>query len=171
MILLAGIGIAAAVERFRWIGVFVFVAAAQLGVQAWQLNTTYAADRRNPYVYAQTSADLVNLVDRVNGVARASANGDQTIIKVITGNGDYWPLPWYLRRYQNVGWYDKAPADAFAPIMIVQQKLDARYDEKSEHKWIMAGMTELRPKVFLELYVEMELWKKYLATVPRAKDD
>ena len=92
------------------------------------------------------------------------------MVKVITPDGDYWPLPWYLRRFKSVGWYDKVPDDPFAPIMIVSAQLDARYDEKSDKKWIMVGLTELRPGKFLELYVEAELWKKYVASLPRERE-
>jgi hypothetical protein len=91
-------------------------------------------------------------------------------MKVVSPESEYWPLPWYLRRFKHVGWYDKLPEDPFAPIVIVSSKLDARLDDKSERKWIMAGLTELRPGKFLELYVELELWKKYVATLPRNRD-
>ena len=51
--------------------------------------------------------------------------------------------------------------------MIASSKLDARLDEKSDRKWIMAGLSELRPGNYLELYVELELWKKFVETLPR----
>jgi hypothetical protein len=54
--------------------------------------------------------------------------------------------------------------------MIVGAEVDARLDEKSDKKWIMVGYTELRPQKFLELYVEAELWKKYVATLPPSRD-
>ena len=88
------------------------------------------------------------------------------IVKVIAPNSDYGPLPWYLRRFKHVGWYDALPGDPFAPIIVVSSKLDARLDGVSDKKWVMAGMFEQRPAVFLELYVELELWKKYVATLP-----
>ena len=34
----------------------------------------------------------------------------------------------------------------------------------------MAGLYELRPGTFLELYVETELWKKFVATLPRESE-
>jgi hypothetical protein len=54
--------------------------------------------------------------------------------------------------------------------VVVASKLDARLDDKSDRKWIMAGLTELRPGKFFELYVELELWKKYVETLPRERD-
>ena len=191
MILLAGVGAAALVEFFRGRALKVVVVLVLLGstiqlswqaVRAsfgvrlkrerddgharWVLDT----DWRNPYVYAQTVPDLLKLVQRAEGLARVAPTGYETIVKVMAPDSDYWPLPWYLRRFQHLGWYDKLPEDPFAPIVVVSSKLDARLDEKSDRKWIMAGLTELRPGVFFELYVELELWKKYVETLPRNRD-
>jgi len=176
MILLAGVGAAALVEFFRARPLKYAVVAALLGLtaqlswQAWRASFVYPADRRNPYVYAQTVPDVLNLVHRTEGLARVSPAGYETVLKIIAPENDYWPLPWYLRRFKHLGWYEKIPDDPFAPIVMVASKLDARLDEKSDRKWIMAGITELRPGRFFELYVESELWKKYVETLPRQTD-
>jgi hypothetical protein len=82
----------------------------------------------------------------------------------------YWPLPWSLRAFEKVGWYEALPEDPYAPIVIASASLGAALDEKSDKRWIMAGYYELRPRVFLELYVELELWKQFVATLPRDVD-
>lgn len=176
MILLAGIGAAALVEFCRpraakiLAGTILFALTLQLSWQAWRASVVYAADRRNPYVYAQTVPDLLNLVQRIDGIARVAPAGYETVVKIIAPGSDYWPLPWYLRRFEHVGWYDKVPEDPFAPIIGVASKMDARLDERSDRKWIMVGLSELRPGIFFELYVELELWKKYVSTLPRERD-
>ena len=176
MILLAGVGAAALVEFFRARPLKVVVVMALLGLtaqlswQAWRASFVYPTDRRNPYVYAQTVPDLLNLVHRAEGLARVAPTGYETIVKIIAPDSDYWPLPWYLRRFKHLGWYEKLPDDPFAPIVVVASKLDARLDDKSDRKWIMVGLTELRPGKFFELYVELELWKKYVETLPRERD-
>jgi uncharacterized protein (TIGR03663 family) len=176
MILLAGVGAAALLEMIRaralkLVAVAALVAlAGQLCWQAWRASFVYFADRRNPYVYAQTAPDLLNLVQRTEGLARVAPAGHETVVKVIAPDSDYWPLPWYLRRFRHVGWYEKLPDDPFAPIIVVSSKLDARLDDQSGRKWIMVGLTELRPGKFFEQYVELELWKKYVETLPRARD-
>jgi hypothetical protein len=142
----------------------------QLSWQAWRASFVYPADRRNPYVYAQTVPDLLSLVQRTEGIARVAPAGYDTIVKIIAPNSDYWPLPWYLRRFRHLGWYEILPDDPFAPIVVVSSKLDAQLDEKSGRKWIMVGLFELRPGNFFELYVELELWKKYVETLPRERD-
>lgn len=176
MILLAGVG---AAELIRWCRrpIFKIVMAAilvaltlQLTWQSWGANFKYAADPRNPYVYAQTSPDLLKLTERIKGIAHVAPTDYQTIVKVITPDNDYWPMPWYLRRFKNVGWYDHMPDDPFAPVMVVSTQFNARLDDKSDRKWIMAGIYALRPGRFFELYVELELWKKYVETLPPPTD-
>jgi uncharacterized protein (TIGR03663 family) len=176
MILLAGVGAAALIENFRSRSVkigmvaLVLALAAQLSWQSWRASFVYSSDRRNPYVYAQTVPDILNLVQRADGLARVSPGGFETILKVIAPQSDYWPLPWYLRRFKNIGWYENLPDEPLAPVMIVAANLAAQLDEQSERKWIMAGITELRPGKFFELYVELELWKKYVETLPPPAD-
>jgi uncharacterized protein (TIGR03663 family) len=176
MILLAGVGASALMDFFRGRPMRLVVVAtlvvltAQLSWQAWRASFVYPTDRRNPYAYAQTVPDLMNLVHRAEGLARVAPAGFETIVKIIAPDSDYWPLPWYLRRFKHLGWYEKLPDDPFAPIVVVASKLNARLDDKSDRKWIMAGLTELRPGRFFELYVELELWKKYVETLPRKQD-
>lgn len=176
MILLAGAGAAALLQlcRARALRYLVLLGLGGLAIQlAWQshrASVEFATDRRNPYVYAQTSQDVLNLVAKIEGVARVNAAGADTLVKVIAPGSEYWPLPWYLRRLHQIGWYEALPDDPLAPIVVVASQFDARLDEKSGKKWVMAGMTELRPKVFLELYVELELWTKYVATLPREEE-
>jgi uncharacterized protein (TIGR03663 family) len=182
-ILLAGVGAAAFVDfvRLRALKVVLVMVllelSAGLSLQAWRASITAwgtslqaAAYRRNPYVYAQTVPDVITLVQRIEGLARVAPTGHSTIVKVIAPESGYWPLPWELRRFKHVGWYDTLPDDPFASIVVVSSKLNAQLDEKSARKWIMAGISQLRPGNFLELYVEFELWKKYVVTLPREPD-
>lgn len=167
MILLAGVGAAALLRsvtrRFLRLalGLLLLAGAGHLAWQARLANTAYAADPRNPYVYAQTSPDLLKLVRQVEALAQVHPQGLQMLVKVIAPDGDYWPLPWYLRNLKQIGWWDQVPADPFAPVMIVAANLHAGLDEKKTHA--MVGYFQLRPQVFLELYVELPLWQAYLA--------
>lgn len=176
MILLAGIGAAALLEWFRGralklcFGAILLALTAHLAWQSGRASFIYPADRRNPYVYAQTVPDILDLVTKAEGIARVAPDGFDTVVKVIAPASDYWPLPWYLRRFNHIGWFDQLPADPFSPIVIVSSRFNARLDEKSDKKWIMTGFSELRPGTFLEVYVELELWKKYVETLPREAD-
>ncbi len=177
VILLAGVGATALLNACRQralkvaFGTVVLLLTAQLGAQAWRASFVFSADRRNPYVYAQTVPNILELVQKAEGVARVAPAGRDTVVKVIAADGDYWPLPWYLRRFPQTGWYEKIPDDPFAPIVVVSSQLGAQLDERSNRKWIMAGLFELRPGKFFELYVELDLWRKYVETLPRNRDE
>lgn len=175
IILLAGVGAGVLIESLRHTITRVMmiamlgVGALYLGVQAWLLTREFPTDLRNPYVYAQTSPHARELVARVTAIGRVAPEGFSTVLKVASPES-YWPLPWSLREFKNVGWYDELPADPYAPIVLCSAKLDAKLDDKSEKRWIMTGYYELRPNVFLELYVERGLWEKFVATLPREVD-
>jgi hypothetical protein len=171
-ILLAGVGAsvlyrACASQAWRLATIaLVSVGAAHLAWQSWRTDTAFAADPRNPYVYAQTSSDLLNLVKQVEGLAAVDPRGHKLVIKVMATEGDYWPLPWYLRRFEQAGWWDYLPEDPYAPIMVVSANLHAALDEKKTH--LMVGYFQLRPQIFLELYVQLDLWREWLARRPIA---
>jgi len=174
-ILLAGIGAAALLRLCRTrltqglLATLLGVGMLHLAAQSWLLSQSFLTDLRNPYVYAQTSPHARELVARVEAMARVAPDGHETVVKVIAPES-YWPLPWYFRQFQRIGWYGEMPADPFAPIVLTSAKLAAALDDKSDKKWIMTGYYELRPNVFLELYVERGLWEKFVATLPRDLD-
>lgn len=183
MILLAGAGAAALARGCGkpWCGraavtLALLLAAGQLGWQAWRGN--FAIDRsgvpfcdrdKNPYVYSQTALDALRLVDTVNGVAQTSPQGYGTVAEVMSPES-YWPLPWYLRRFRHIGFFDEIPAQPPAPIMIVSATLHGDFDQKPGATHLMAGYFELRPNVFFELYVQTNLWAGYVKNRPPEKD-
>ncbi|NOS70316.1 MAG: TIGR03663 family protein [Verrucomicrobia bacterium] len=174
-ILLAGIGAAVLIKLCRntvawaFIVALLLAAVTHLAIQSWRASVTFAASPRNPYVYAHTSIHVRELIQRVEAIARVSPDGLATPVKIIAPES-YWPLPWYLRDFSKAGWWDVLPSDPFAPIMLVSARLDAKLDDKSAKAYIMAEFYELRPNVFIELYVERRLWEKFVATLPKDRD-
>jgi uncharacterized protein (TIGR03663 family) len=114
MILLAGFGAATlfGVTRNVWgkcaVGVALLAATWQLGWQMCRVNFRYPADARNPYVYAQTTPDLLNLVQRVEQLAAAHPGGRAMLVAVIGEPENVWPLPWYFRKLTQVGYWQNA---------------------------------------------------------------
>lgn len=166
MLLLAGVG-AMTLLQFspsrvvKFAAIFLLlIGAAHLSLQAWQAGTIYSTDRRNPYIYAQTSPDILNLVAKIKDLEAASKEKNHLLIKTMAPGSEYWPLPYYLRNFDNTGWYSEIPSDPYAPIMIVSADLKANLDKNKTH--LMVGLFELRPKIFFELYVERDLWLAYL---------
>lgn len=179
MILLAGLGAAALLAWARRHAASARVAAGlalvgifvHLGVQGWRAGHTYESVRGHPYAHSPTVPGAIELADRVKAIAAVSADGVRTPVKVIAPESDYWPLPWYLRQLRAVWWLDAIPADPYAPIIVVAARLQAGLDDRSTKRYLSVGFYELRPREFFELYVEFELWKRFVATLPRPKDD
>ncbi|MDB6109368.1 MAG: hypothetical protein JWR69_1118 [Pedosphaera sp.] len=171
MILLAGVGAVAIIQWLPQRGLklaatlLLLAGAGQLAGQAWSASFKYCADPRNPYVYAQTSSNFLELVTQLDALAAVKSPGRQTVVKVMSPGSDFWPLPWYLRQFDHVGWWGEMPADPFAPVMIVSTKFNASLETKKTH--VMVGLFKLRPDAFLELYVELDLWRAYLESRPK----
>src|SRR4029453_1720280 len=114
---LAGIGFATLVETtrsraFRSVLVATLMLASfNLGWQAWRAAVTYAADPRNPYVYAQTVPDAVRMATRIRDLSSYHELGLRMQVSVIASPYEQWPLPWYLRSMPNVGYWP-APSEA-----------------------------------------------------------
>jgi len=174
-ILMAGVGAAALVQMMkgRWrrvvVAVVLSAAAGQLAFQAWRAAFPYCADRQNPYVYAHTSPDIRRLVRTVEALAAVHPQSYQVVVKVMAPGRDYWPLPWYLRRFKHVGWWDHVPPDPDAPIVIAGTKFGAALGDRPGQTW--AGLYELRPLNFLELHVDSNLWAQYLKSGWRPSDE
>lgn len=167
-ILLAGVGAGVLWQAARSVParaavlLLLLCGAAHLGWQAQQANWRHYASRENPWVFAHTSPDLLELVDLVKRVIQAG-DGPRTLIHVVARGGDYWPLPWYLRACERVGWWDEsaaAPGLGHAPVVITSAGLKPPGLDEATH--IHAGYFQLRPRVFLELHVERGLWERHL---------
>jgi len=167
-ILLAGVGagvlwqLARTVRARSLVSLVLLAGLAHLGGQAQRLNWAYPASRANPWVYAHTAEDLGNLLDLVQEVARAG-DGPRTIIQVAARGGDYWPLPWSLRAFEQTGWWD-ADGELMdlegTPIVIASAGL--KLPGVSEASHVHAGFFQLRPRVFLEVRVERALWERHV---------
>jgi uncharacterized protein (TIGR03663 family) len=153
-ILLAGVGAVALVAGLRGRrlkmagGIILWMGAAQLAFLAWQsaVNVKYSANPRNPWVYAQTLPNFLELADKVDAVAEASPDDGALRINVIAPDSDYWPLPWYLRRYGGAGYFENVPgfskfaADGIQDADAFVRKVRAKADPVSAFL-LDAGLT------------------------------
>jgi uncharacterized protein (TIGR03663 family) len=90
---------------------------------SWNACFKYAADIRNPYVYAHTGRDAMNLVAEIERAAKEKAGQGMydVPIAIVSPPSDYWPLPFYLRKFNAVGYWstvDEIPS-AFKPHVLV----------------------------------------------------
>jgi len=136
-----------------------------LGVQSWQASVRYGADPRNPYAYLHTSPDFLRLVQRVAELSALHADRERMLIRVVADPYDQWPLPWYLRRMERVGYWPRAeevgPLEG-TPLVIASQDQAGAVDAALGGRYV-SEMYGLRPAVFLTVFIEPGLWERYLA--------
>lgn len=172
MIVLAGIGAAALVRAARGtpakvaLVMVIAVAAVNLGWQARSLNFKYFAEVENPYAYVHTSKDFLNLVKRVDELAKVSLKKKDMLVTVVVSPEsvhDMWPLPWYLRRYSQVGYFSTGdvPTNLNAEVTISSGDM-AEAVMVAYGPGLGMSMFSLRPNVFLTLVVRPDLWEAFL---------
>ncbi|KPK77988.1 MAG: hypothetical protein AMJ79_01435 [Phycisphaerae bacterium SM23_30] len=167
MIILAGVGAAALVRMMPFIAgraaicLLLIAGVAQLTYQSYRVSFRFFDDPRNPYVYAHTISDTVRLAKLIQDTASAHPAGNNIPIKVIAEPDNYWPLPWYFRRFGRVGYWHERPAQIQAPIVIASDSLRPPVEKNlpGAYHYEIFG---LRPNVILHVYIQKDLWDAYL---------
>ena len=175
MILLGAVGVLVIIKsvsnvRVRALIWLVLAAGVvHLGWEAYRANYIYYADSRNPYVYAHPTNDVFTVVERVDEISAAYRERRNMYIEVICPGGDYWPLPWYLRSYDNVRWENEVDEGVpVAPVIIASASVEPAllrklYElpppgERNLYVPLFDTKSWLRPDVELRGYVTKELW-------------
>lgn len=130
---------------------------AHLGLQARRSIGLFAADARNPLAYVQTVPDLLKAPARLEALTTTA--GRPLSIKVM--GEEYWPLPWYLRSYPDIGYWNEAPAHPDADVIISTAGLEEALEPALRQDY-SAEYIGLRPGVVLLLRTRLELWETYV---------
>jgi uncharacterized protein (TIGR03663 family) len=179
MILLAGVGAVVLVRLLpnvlpRLIIIcLLFESSLHLLWQSYLSNYVYYSDSRNPYVYAHPTDEVFTVVERIEEMARIHPDGYRMHIQVICPGKDYWPLPWYLRRfeYDTIDWWESVDNSiASAPLIIASPEVEAALTNKLyaltpvQERQIYLFLFDapyyiwLRPKIKLLGFVRKDLW-------------
>jgi hypothetical protein len=143
--------------------------SAHLLWQAVAASFRFAADPRNPYVYAQTGTDVLEVAARLSALAESHAAGRAMPLQIVTRQNP-WPLPWYLRRLTGVEWWNGvSDAARVAPVVVVTPDLEPAlvrrlYDvpppgERELYVSVFGREMQLRPGVELRAYASATLWE------------
>jgi len=108
------------------------VVSGMLLIQTWRVTRTYAADARNPFAYVHSSPD----VRKYRALVEA-ARGRLPHEPVRVISEEYWPLPWYFRGLDGIGYWARVPEDCDGSLVIasagladtVRSRLHGGYDE------------------------------------------
>ena len=75
---------------------------------------------------------------------------------------DYWPLPWYLRRLENVGYWNRIAGNPDADIIITLPSLESDLVARLEKSYVR-NFYGLRPEILLLVLVEENLWETFMS--------
>jgi hypothetical protein len=145
------------------------LALSHLGWQSYQLNFQKYSDVSNPYVYAHPVTDVFKIVNKLEQLASHHKDGHQLYIQIIAEDSDYWPLPWYLRKFDRIGWWNKVDFESVsAPIIITQPVMVDKLIKKlyelpppgQRHLYLplFDDYTELRPGKEFRGYIRKDLF-------------
>lgn len=143
-----------------------------IGWGTWQLSeqtalttdTRFNADRRNPWVYAHPSRRVAELGDRLDEMASIHPQGFEMPVQIYDA-GNYWPVPWYLRRLERVGYFPHLPTENVrGPVILIEAHMDdeARLWDRLEDTHSGPHYVGVRPDHTLAMYVEKDLWDAYI---------
>ncbi|MDF7807119.1 TIGR03663 family protein [Pontiellaceae bacterium B12219] len=121
----------------------------------------YAADYHNPYVYAHTSPDFKNLVKRIDNLVAVSPKGNNVYIQVIAKPDSTWPLPFYLRKFPNIGYWTDAQE---VPGEIKPDLIITPPDFETDPEDFLTEYYGLRPDTLLAIHIDSNLWKAFIKT-------
>jgi uncharacterized protein (TIGR03663 family) len=152
--LLCGLGVEGLWNQFataggRWsvgIGVAALVLAA--GQQTKTLAFDFPADEINPLAYAHTTADILNLPARIQEICHERKISSPRIAVVAK---DAWPLPWYLRKFANTGYWQPEQETGAADFFITPTGVDGQLARRL--KDFRPEFFGTRPNVLLILWI------------------
>ncbi len=159
--LLCGLGVEGVCLQFtstagRWIAaVAVTLLVLAAGQQTKTLAFDFPADEKNPLAYAHTTADILNLPMRLAEISRDRKLSAPRIAVVAK---DAWPLPWYLRKFSQVGYWQPGQATGAADFFITPTDVDGQ---------LAAQLNDFRPEFFgVRPNVLLILWIPPAAPAP-----
>lgn len=162
--LLAGFSLISMTRWKTWqIALSTICIVVALGLQFRQTRWAtgrFEIDQRNAYAYVPTSRDIESVERWLNQLAA----GDPARIEPIAVVGSYyWPLPWYLRDFEAIGFWQDASDPTLARCGVVfalPEELDAVSAKLGNTH--TGFPRSLRTNVVVTLYLRNDLWKQWI---------
>jgi uncharacterized protein (TIGR03663 family) len=109
----------------------------------------YTSESQNPFSYSSTSPDLERLPLRLNHVAATATANKPFIVAVVSK--DYWPLPWTLRSFNHVGYFDQLPETLEVSAVISSLEYAPTVAKQLGKNWVQE-FVGLRQDVLIVLF-------------------
>ena len=141
----------------KLIGIILAIAATiTLAYQSYELNFVHYDDEDEAYIYAHTSREFLDLMQKVNYYAVKSGKGLDAKVEVVSP--DYWPMVWYLRDYKQANFHGHL-VDTQDAEMIIMKKNDQDQEAIRRYgaRFVYTDQYHLRSGVDLVLLVRRDL--------------
>jgi len=115
----------------------------------------FPADGKNPYAYAHTGEDLLRLPVRLEKLSRENKISDPRIAVVAA---DAWPLPWYLRKFSQAGFWQPGQETGAADFFITTTDVSGALAQRLKN--FRPEYFGARPNVLLILWSPLPLENK-----------
>lgn len=123
-------------------------------------NGRFASDGRNPFACVPTRRNIEGVGEWLQQVAKVAPGGTVEPIGVV--GREYWPLPWYLRPFDTIGYWPQDPPAKIAglPVVFVMPEAESAATEclQANHMALPRG---LRDNVSVTLYLRNDLWQAW----------
>ena len=140
--------------------------------QTYDTNFKYPYQAENPFTYSQATPDVITLTKIVTDIADSTPEGKNILIDVTAPKSDYWPLPWYLRKFKNVAWNNEVQNSIYKfPIIISVPEYENQIIEKlytmpppgkkNLYVPLFDQYLELRPGIELRGYIQKDVLDVY----------
>lgn len=121
-----------------------------------------ANDSRNPYAYVPTSKDAPKIE---HWLQTLSTMPDVPVLSPIAVVGhEYWPLPWYLRSFETVGYWPTPMQDMVDFPIIFAMPAQVQTCDNLLDTTHIALPRSLRTNVPVTLYLRNDIWQHWMHT-------
>ncbi len=129
------------------------------GFRTASLNFWHATDPKEPYVYTHTFNDVKKLTGFLAAMAKKDPSNYELKGSIILSSS--WPLPWLLRDFSNVGYYDKdhLPPAPDADFLLVGNESIYRVEERMEQKYFVESLRLNSVQETSRLYLSADKFK------------
>jgi uncharacterized protein (TIGR03663 family) len=130
--------------------------------QSLNANGRYASDARNPYAYVPTSKDTEALENWLSDLIKQQ--GAESLNPVAVIGSEYWPLPWYLRQFEVIGYWPKfdVAVESYPLVFATAQENTATAALLTDSHTTLPR--SLRAEVPIILYLRNDIWEQWTTT-------
>ena len=142
------------------LGLLLLVGIALQSKQSLHATRRSAQDARNPYAYVPTSKNPAQLQHWLQQLSEI--DGMPTLEPIAVVGEAYWPLPWYLRQFDTIGYWIE-PVDALrdSPIVLAMPEHTPACNALLEASHLPLPRA-LRANVPVMLYVRNDVWRRWI---------